>query len=81
MSRWLQNIIQDHAQNIGISETQSRELATTILPALAKYRLVVMPTFIDDNMWEHAQEHAGDCDYQQASALYRACVQDYTQRK
>lgn len=78
---WLQNIIQDHAQNIGISEAQSHELAITLLPALEKYRQVIMPTYIDDGMWARACENETNCDYQTAAALYRAFVKDYTERK
>lgn len=81
MSMWLQTIIQDHAQSLGIAESQSQELAETLLAALTQYRVTVMPTYIDDSMWQAAQDHAGNWDYQQATALYRAFVQDYTQRK
>ena len=81
MSMWLHNIIQDHAQGLGIEESQSQPLAETLLAALIQYRVTVMPTYIDDSMWQAAQAYAGDWDYQQATALYRAFVQDYTQRK
>lgn len=81
MSMWLQTIIQDHAQSLGIAESQSQELAETLLAALTQYRVTVMPTYIDDSMWQAAQDHAGNWDYQQATSLYRAFIQDYTQRK
>lgn len=78
---WLQNIIQDHAQSLGIAESQSQELAETLLAALIQYRVTVMPTYIDDSMWQAADGPANNMDYQQATALYRAFVEDYTQRK
>ncbi len=81
MSMWLHNIIQDHAQSLGIEESQSQELAETLLAALIQYRVTAMPTYIDDSMWQAARAHANNMDYQQATALYRAFVEDYTQRK
>tara|TARA_R110000868_G_scaffold9620_7_gene47651 strand:+ start:6516 stop:6761 length:246 start_codon:yes stop_codon:yes gene_type:complete len=81
MSQWLQTVIQNHAQTFGISEHHSQVMSESLLAALIKYRVTVMPTYIDDSMWQSAKAHAGDLDYRQAAALYQAFVQDYTQRK
>lgn len=81
MSVWLQNIVQDHAQSLGISETHANELAISLLPVLEKYRMAILPRLVDDGMWLAAQEHAVNLDYTQAAALYRAFVKEYTQRK
>ncbi len=81
MTTWLQNIIQDHCQSLGITEKQSRELAQTLPEVLSKYRLAITLCYLDDAMWQAAQQSVPDVQWQQARALYHAVLQEYQQRK
>ena len=80
MSKWLQTVIQDHAQALGISEAKSQELAESLLPFLLDYHVVCMPTYIDDSMWTAVKDQVPQ-DYPHFQSLYAQLVKDYTQRK
>ncbi len=81
MTAWLRNIIQDHAQSLGISEKQSHELAATLPEVLSRYRLAITLCYIDDAMWQAAQKTVPNAQYPEACDLYRALLQEYQQRK